>query len=234
MNKKSIGPTIIFILLLLGMTTFVYIPINLFHINYDNFSEKMKILYMFSCDLGFMIIVFILYYKEVINDFKNYFKNFKKNFTKSFKYYLIGFIIMVVSNNLISIFFSDASANNEEAIRSLIQLYPIYMFFSVAIYAPFVEELIFRKSIRDSVLAFGNNKITKYVYIIISGLIFSSLHVVGMEKNILDYLYIIPYLGLGIAFAKLYYDSDNIFSSIFMHSLHNTWAIVFYLLVGVI
>ena len=107
------------------------------------------------------------------------------------------------------------------------------MIFSVSIYAPFTEELIFRKSIKDMVISYKDNKITKYMYIVISGLIFGSLHVLGMATSILDCLYIIPYASLGIAFASLYYKSDNIFSSMCMHMVHNTVAIILLLVVGI-
>ena len=233
MYKKKTTPIIIFILLLLGMSIFSYLPAAIFKIDLNKLSNGMKIAYEFSCNLGFMIIIFMLYQDIIIDNLKKYLKEFKKNFKLSFSYYIVGFIIMIISNNIITIFFSEATANNEQAVRSLIDLYPLYMLFSVSIYAPFVEELIFRKSIKDIVLAFGDNKITKYLYIIISGLIFSSLHVLGTTSSFLDYLYIIPYLALGISFAALYYKTDNIFTTITMHSLHNTIAILLYILVGV-
>ena len=233
MYKKKTTPIIIFILLLLGMSIFSYLPAAIFKIDLNKLSNSMKIAYEFSCNLGFMIVIFMLYQDIIIDNLKKYLKEFKKNFKLSFSYYIVGFIIMIISNNIISIFFSEATASNEQAVRSLIDLYPLYMLFSVSIYAPFVEELIFRKSIKDIVLAFGDNKITKYLYIIISGLIFSSLHVLDTTSSFLDYLYIIPYLALGISFAALYYKTDNIFTTITMHSLHNTIAILLYILVGV-
>ena len=233
MYKKKTTPIILFILLLLGMSIFSYLPAAIFKIDLNKLSNSMKIAYEFSCNLGFMLVMFMLYQDIIIDNLKKYLKEFKKNFKLSFSYYIVGFIIMIISNNIISIFFSEATASNEQAVRSLIDLYPLYMLFSVSIYAPFVEELVFRKSIKDIVLAFGDNKITKYLYIIISGLIFSSLHVLGTTSSFLDYLYIIPYLALGISFAALYYKTDNIFTTITMHSLHNTIAILLYILVGV-
>lgn len=234
MVKKTILPIMMFFMLLFGMAYFPYLPMELFNINYDAFSEGIKILYMLCCDIGFMIIIFTIYRKSLIKDFKEYFKKFRENFDISFKYYFAGLIIMIVSNLSITLFFSGAQANNEDAVRSMINLAPLYMIFSVSIYAPFVEELIFRKSIKDGFFSlFENNKFTKFLYIFISGLIFSSLHVIGMTNSYLDYLYIIPYLGLGASFAALYYRTDNIFSSISMHSLHNTVAIILYLVAGV-
>lgn len=233
MNKSKITPTIIFIILLFGMSLFPYIPIIIFKIDITKFSNTLKIMYEFACDIGFMIIIYTLYYKKINEDFKNYFKDFKHNFSVSFKYYIIGFIFMFLSNQIINIFFNNAVANNEEMVRSMIKMYPLYMLFSVSIHAPFTEELIFRKSIKDAIYAFNKSRFTKYLYIFISGLIFASLHVLGTSDSYIDYIYIIPYLSLGIAFAALYVKTDNIFSTIIMHSLHNTIAILLYIGLGV-
>ena len=121
---------------------------------------------------------------------------------------------MVVSNIVISLFFKGANANNENTIRELIGLYPLYMFFSVSIEAPFVEELIFRQSIKN---IFHN----KWLFIIISGLLFGSMHVFGDFKNITDLLYIIPYSTPGIIFAYMLEDSDNIYVPMSFHFIHN-------------
>ena len=77
--KKKIFPIIMFMLLLLGMAGFSYIPIALFGINVDKFSLTTLTLYMFACDVCFMIILFFLYKNKITTDFKNYFKNFWKN-----------------------------------------------------------------------------------------------------------------------------------------------------------
>lgn len=232
MFKKKILPIIIFILLLFGMAYFPYLPMKLFNIQYDSFNVMMKALYMVFCDIGFMVILFILYRDKIIDDFKKYFKNFVDNFELSFKYYFIGLLIMIISNIIITLFFSGANANNEEAVRNMIDAIPLYMVFSVSLYAPFVEELIFRNSIKDMVVSFGDNKITKYIYIFISGFIFAILHILGQATSYLDYLYIIPYMSLGVAFAALYHRTDNIFSSISMHALHNTVTLILYFVAG--
>ena len=227
---KKLSPILIFILLFLGMSLFPYIPILIFNINMDNFLPLVRIIYTFIMDLLYMVIVFMVYKNDIINNFKSYFRNFKDNFKLSFPYYIIGLVIMIISNNLISIIFTSASANNEEAVRSLIDSYPLYMIFSVTIYAPFIEEILFRKSIRDMFNA--NSKFIKYLYVIISGLVFASMHVLGMTTNITDYLYIIPYMALGCSFALIYYKTNNIFSSIVLHSMHNILAVIIYFVFG--
>ena len=68
----------------------------------------------------------------------------------------------------------------------------------------------------------------KYIYVLISGLVFGGMHVISSASSMGDFLYIIPYSALGIAFALLYYDTDNIFTTISMHSLHNLLSIITY------
>ena len=230
---KKYSPVVIFILLLIGMDLFAYIPIELFHIDMTGLSTSAKIIYTFITDIIFMTIVFLIYRKRIVKEFREYFKNFDDNLFTSLEYYLVGLIIMLLSNKIIGYFFSGASANNENTIRLLIDKYPLYMLFSVAIYAPLVEETIFRRSLKDIFNNFtNNNNITKYIYIISSGFIFALLHVIGSANNMIDYIYIIPYLSLGICFAMLYYKTNNLFSTIILHSFHNLIALLLYLLIG--
>ena len=232
--KNKFKPTILFIVLFLLMLIFPYIPLEIFRIDLATLSFNYKVLYNFMCDIGFMIILFMIYKNELIIKFKEYFKNFRENINTTFKYYLIGFLVMIISNIVIVLFFKNASANNEETVRTLIDKAPLYMIFSVSIYAPFVEEIIFRKGIKDSVMAFSNNKFTKYLFILISGILFGSMHVIGSVTSVYDYLYIIPYSALGISFAALLYKTDNIFSTITIHSIHNTASIILYFMGGII
>lgn len=210
-------------LLMVLVLMYSSIPIFIFKIDFNSLSSTMQILYYLVCDITFMLIIFLIYHKTFIHDVKEYFKDFKNNFEISFKYWFAGFVIMVISNLLITIFFSGASAGNEENVRSMISNAPIYMLFAVGIYAPFVEELVFRKGFRE---IFNS----KYVYIIMSGVVFGSLHVLSSISSPIDLLYLIPYSSLGIAFASLYYKTDNIFSSMIMHSIHNTMAALIYIL----
>lgn len=232
--KNKFKPTMLFIVLFLLMLIFPCIPLEIFRIDLDKLSFNYKVLYNFMCDIGFMIILFMIYKNELIIKFKEYFKNFRENINTTFKYYLIGFLVMIISNIVIVLFFKNASANNEETVRTLIDKAPLYMIFSVSIYAPFVEEIIFRKGIKDSVMAFSNNKFTKYLFILISGILFGSMHVIGSVTSVYDYLYIIPYSALGISFAALLYKTDNIFSTITIHSIHNTASIILYFMGGII
>ena len=79
------------------------IPILTFNIDITKFSNLETIIYTFSCNIIFLLIIMICYYKTLKKDFKPYFKDFWKNLEESFKYYIIGLGIMIISNILISL-----------------------------------------------------------------------------------------------------------------------------------
>lgn len=215
---KSIG----LILLVLFFSSLMF---GIFNLNPNGMSQTMYLVYMSIFDFLLLTIYFCIYRRDLIRDFKSYFKNFGKNFETSFKYWLVGFIIMVVSNIIIVFGLGRSIANNEEVVRSYIDVAPLLMVFCTCIYAPIVEEITFRKSIREAI----NNK---WVYVFVSGFIFGFLHIASSISSVCDLLYLFPYSSLGCAFALLYYKTNNIFSSICVHAMHNFLSVIIYILLG--
>ena len=169
-----------------------------------------------------MIILIFLLKKEIKED-----KN-KFNLSLLLKYlpiYLLGIILMGLSNYILSGITGIELSENEENVRTFIKYYPIYMFFSSVIYAPIVEELIFRKSTD----VFKN----KLVYILVSGLLFGLIHVVGNGNESFNELLMgIPYIIMGIDFAYIYVKSKSIFTTMIIHSFHNFILIIIQYLGG--
>ena len=120
---------------------------------------------------------------------------------------------MGLSNKILYYITRQELSGNETSIRSLLDQFPIYMVFSAVVFAPIVEEIIFRKTVKN---VFDK----KYLYIILSGLIFGALHI-SDYSNFNEILLGIPYVIMGIDFAYIYYKSNNIFTTITLHSIHN-------------
>lgn len=213
---KSIG--IIFLILLFPTFFFLILGINL-----DNITNKEYVFYLAISNLILMIIFILIYKNTLIRDFKNFKKDFIHNIETAFKYWFIGFIIMVISNLFITYILNKGIAGNEQDVRNYIDSFPLFMIFNTVIYAPLTEELAFRKSIKDAIK-------NKWLYILISGLVFGMLHISSYMTGWTDLVYLIPYGALGISFALLYYKTDNIFSSISMHAMHNLIAVIVYLI----
>lgn len=183
-------------------------------------SQNMLIFINLIIDILFMIILFLVYYKDIINDIRDFKENYKSYLKFAFKWWVFALLFMYISNIIIFIIVKS-NASNEEIIQSMVNKYPLYMLFQVSIMAPFVEEMLFRKSIRDIVS-------NKYLYIIISALIFGGLHVLTSESY-LEMLYIIPYGVFGGVFAYIYCKTKNIFSTITVHHFHNTMIVLYYI-----
>lgn len=222
MKEKTINVIKCIFLFILFITISAILQ-SILKIDINKFNDLEMVIYSLSCSLFFLSIIMLCYRKTLIKDFKPYFKNFGKNFENSFKYYLVGVGVMIFSNLIITLLFQGDLSTNETMVRSYINASPLLMAIDISLYAPLAEELLFRKSIRDVVK-------NKWLYIFISGFIFGGMHVIS-TSGLIGLLYLIPYCSLGFTFAYIYAKTDNIYSSIMLHFMHNTISLIL-LLVG--
>lgn len=213
MGKKLIKNGSMFILY------FIYeiIPLlilKIFKVNTSDWNNVIKNIYLISTSLIYLIFVIIVYKNELKKDLSDFKKNGLNLFIKYLPIYIVGILAMGISNSLLYNITDMQISNNEQSVREYIKLFPIYMSFSTVIYAPIVEEITFRKTFRNII----NNK---YIFIIISGIIFGLIHITGDSNNINDFLMSIPYMIMGFDLAYIYYKSNNIFTTISIHSFHN-------------
>lgn len=208
--------TSVFVFLLFFFSSFFQlIPIYLFDMDiYHLTSYEELCLTLFSDIIVVMILIFI-YHKTLKEDFIKFKKEPYHYIDTGFKYWIIGLIIMVVSNLMIGFFISGATAGNEEAVQELIGSSSFLSIITVGILAPIVEELTFRKAFRDMLP-------NRWAFILISSFVFGGLHVFLSLTSPLDLFYLIPYCSLGVAFAYMYQKTDNIYTSMLMHLFHNT------------
>lgn len=186
------------------LITFVFLILN---IN----TDKAKGVYLIITSIIYLLFLIYLYRKELIDDLGK----FKLiNVVKYIPIYIIGILLMAYSNSLLSNITNIDISKNEELVRQYIKTLPIYMSFSTVVYAPIVEEITFRKIFKN---IFNN----KYLFIILSGCIFGLVHMSLISTTFNDFLMIIPYIVMGIDFSYIYYKSDNIFTTITLHSIHN-------------
>ena len=155
-------------------------------------------------------IVLIICYQNI---FHQKFQDFKTNFVKylniMIKYYLAGFLLMIVTNSLISSI-TKTMPQNEIQNRTLFNSLPLYSIISSIFLAPITEEIVFRASFKDLPLNINLKSL-------ISALIFGLLHVIFNG----DILFAIPFAALGYFLARTYYETDNIYTSISIHMFHN-------------
>lgn len=197
--------------------------LELFNVTFSNLNTTLKLIIYALIDVSYIGIYFLLYKTYLIKCAKDFKGNFEKYMDIGVRWWLVGFTIMGISNLLISLFTPEDLSENEETVRTLIETLPIYMMFSISIYAPIIEELLFRQSIFDII---DNTKIPfkNIIYVIASGVTFGFLHIISSLDSAYGLLHLIPYSAIGIAFAITYVKTKNIFVPMFFHFIHNSLA----------
>ncbi len=212
---KKIAIFIGLFLIFLFSSLFYIIPLEILNIDYSSLNSSMKVLLSIGSSLIIILILVIVYHKDLKEMLSDYKKNYKEYFDLGLKCWFIGLVIMCLSNILISMLTPVHEANNEVLVQNMLKASPFLSFISSSLLAPFIEEMIFRKSLGD---IFDN----KYFKIIMSSLIFGLLHVIFSFNTWYDFLYVIPYGALGGAFAYILTKKNNIFIPITFHVLHNS------------
>jgi membrane protease YdiL (CAAX protease family) len=187
----------------------------------NNVTIRYIIELAFDVFLMFLAIVFFMdLFSSSFKTFKNNFKAYYQNLIGDVgKFYLVYFAVAVTAALLLN---TDVSAN-QKVIESL----PLWLSIPLAIvYAPLVEETVFRGCIRRFI---KNDKI----FIVISGLAFGLIHTVLSEASLYSMLvHSIPYVLMGGFLAHLYVKSNNICTNIAFHCFHNSMAMILLILIN--
>lgn len=205
---------ILAILLFFYSSAFSMIPIWLFQLDPNKITAKENLMLgIFNYVILFLIYI-LMYKKDFLENLKDFKKRPNKIIDVGFKYWTIGLFFMVISNLILMKFFPGTSSNNENAVQLYIQNFPILAIISTSLLGPFIEEVVFRKTFKDMIKK-------PIFFILISGIVFGLMHVLGQATTLAEFLYFIPYAALGISFAWMYYKTDNFFTPCMMHFIHN-------------
>lgn len=181
-----------------------------------------------------LVRVFLIYGIQALilgyflrKDIKRDFIAFKGNFKSYMRYIFpklgIFFIAYIIISIPIALFAGKISTN-----QSQLNELPLALTATMAIiFAPILEELMFRGLLRKSI----SNDVA---FMIISAFIFGATHMLYAEENLIMYIYIIPYTLLGYFLARTYTKTNNIFTNISVHFLWNTFAIALNVIIKLI
>lgn len=165
------------------------------------------------------LLLLIVFFKDLKRDIKYFFKYFREYNSYILKYYLYSLLTLIIVTVSIRLTVHVDNATNQVNLMEQFKQFPLLIAVLSIIYAPFIEELLFRGIIRK----FINNK---WIFIIVSGLLFGAAHVIDDFKSVGELLYIFVYGSLGCYMAALYYKTNNIFTNMFFHFLQNSLAII--------
>ena len=176
-------------------------------------------------EIIFNIVMIILCAIVFLNQIKDNFKSFKENINAYIRFIMprlaISYLFLFIFSIISMLITKNAVSVNQQSVEAL----PKYYILPAAIiYAPIVEEILFRGVIRR----FIKNNI---IFIIVSALVFGLLHTIN-EATVLSKLVMsLPYASIGAYLAYIYVKTNNIFSNIFSHMFINTVAVVFTILI---
>ena len=113
-NVKELLKGILIFILFYFSSLFQLIPITLFNIKRT--TSNSIILSTFS-NICLLIILIIIYRRELIKEFKLFKKNLLENLDTGIKYWLIGLLVMMISNIIITYIFYVKKNDVKEALR---------------------------------------------------------------------------------------------------------------------
>ena len=213
-NKKNIYflLRLLVINMILVFITFFLISIasSIFH-DKNGITSDYIITLMTVISLVF-VSKYILQVGYSFEKFKEDIKKSKINFIRNFTYSLfVMFIVGIALTSIEEITF----LMGKKTIDEIFSIEPtIDLLIGTIIFAPFIEELFFRRSIYIYIMEnMKDDRFTKYIFLIFSTLAFASLHP-PMHKVI----FVIP-LGLGLSVIYLY--TKNFVYTWLMHFIYN-------------
>ena len=128
-------------------------------------------------------------------------------------------VLNVVLSMLCALLSGQGDSANQEVIRQNVSVAPLFMLYSVLVFAPIVEESVFR----GGIFAFCRRHFGFWPAAVLSALAFGGIHVMDslFTAQYSDLIYIIVYGGIGLVNAWYYEHYGGILSSAGVHMLNN-------------
>ena len=172
-------------------------------------------------DVLFNLLIFSLvlyvFRKRLSRDLKAFKENFGSYIGYVFKWWGLMLLMSLGAAVVRLILGGEVETANQAALNSM----PIWYVGPLAIiWAPFVEEGIFRGGLRRFV---KNDKL----FIVLSAILFGLLHTIGTETGIYNmFVQSLQYMVMGGVMAYTYSKTNNIFVNMGIHCVQNTLGVI--------
>ena len=171
-------------------------------------TKNQTVAYFFTYFTSSLIFLFI--YKDKL---KNDLKNIRNDLNTKNIIIIVLFLVLSFISNIILVNLLNQEASNQEIAVSMFKSFPLLGIPAICLFAPFVEEIIYR-------LPYKKN----WLSIIISTIVFTFAHISNF--SLIQILFFIPYLFLSISFSFAYFKNENIILSTTTHILNNLISVV--------
>ncbi len=175
-----------------------------------------------------LITLFISIYlvRDMIRPSFHHFKlRLKENSKIILNHYVLLMLLNMIFGIIIVSLFGDVQAGNQALIEEGFNQYPVLIAFTAVIFAPIVEEIVFRGVLYQSLRSEKHYLLPT----LISALSFGIVHTLPMyfqTGNVAELAFLLVYSGMGFALVRSYEKSGNIWASISVHFLNNLIATI--------
>ena len=166
-----------------------------------------------------LLFVVLFIYRNDLENYKNEFdKNKKSNILKVLFYMAIIWGVYILSNTFVNILVKNFGFNSSNG--ALMQLFKnapygtMFVCFTSIVFYPIVEELVFRKSLRDVI----SNPI---LFVIISSLVNWYFQVTIINPSVNELIIALPTLLYSVVAAIIMVKKDNILYTIYPRMIYN-------------
>ena len=175
-------------------------------------TKNQAVAYFFTYFTSSFIFLFI--YKDKL---KNDLKNIRNDLNTKNIIIIVLFLVLSFISNIILVNMLNQEASNQEIAVSMLKSFSLLGIPAICVFAPFVEEIIYR-------LPYKKN----WLSIIISTIVFTFAHISNF--SLIQMFFLIPYLFLSISFSFAYFKNENIILSTTTHILNNLISVVLLLI----
>ncbi|CDB28122.1 cAAX amino terminal protease family protein [Firmicutes bacterium CAG:582] len=175
-------------------------------------TKNQAVAYFFTYFTSSFIFLFI--YKDKL---KNDLKNIRNDLNTKNIIIIVLFLVLSFISNIILVNMLNQEASNQEIAVSMLKSFSLLGIPAICLFAPFVEEIIYR-------LPYKKN----WLSIIISTIVFTFAHISNF--SLIQMFFLIPYLFLSISFSFAYFKNENIILSTTTHILNNLISVVLLLI----
>ena len=214
LKEKSIRCILSYIAIVLVIVPILYMTITK---TIDGVNTTLtQVIINLICYTSLTIIFIIILRHELFDDIKK----FKTHLWICLLIIFLSWFLIKGSELLCDLFYKainqEMSGDNQNSIVDCMKENWVLMMASTCFFAPFVEEIVFRKNI----FAFFKND---WIGLLVSTLCFGLIHVISS----MDFIHILPYLFAGVLFSLFYiFSKRNIWVTIIAHTLANTISFI--------
>jgi uncharacterized protein len=206
--------------IVMQLSAFIFSPLLFIYFNKQADTGEQAILltsgWWIFISMGIAVVItFIFGYRDKL--FFDILKGEKSSILVSIIWGVIGFFMVLIGQSMASMIETalgiEAGSQNTADLISISKVAPVAIF-AIAIFAPILEEIIFRRVIFGSLIKPTNFFIAGAV----SAIVFAIIH--------LDFTHILLYAVSGFIFAFLYYKTKRLLTSIIAHMLLNGFVVL--------